>query len=211
MNKIIILFSAVATAITAASCSGEKKTNTETAEQTTTNSGEEAIYQIAADTNSRVIWKGVMLGIKEHFGTLNFKEGQISVKGNQVTGGNFIVDMNTINPTDKNYDAKTGYGVEKFISHITSADFFDVANYPTASFTITSVNGNEATGTLSIRGKENTETVKNISVTEENGIVTAKGTLTFNRKNYDVAWDMPAKDMIISNDVELQIQLSAKK
>ena len=152
-----------------------------------------------------------MLGVKEHTGLINFTEGKLTAKGNQLTGGTFTVDMKSIKVTDKNYDEKSGYGVNKFLGHIASADFFDVANNPAATFTITSVTGNEATGTLKIRGKENTETLKNISITENNGTINAKGTLTFDRKKYDVVYDTGAKDMIISNDVALEIAMTGKK
>ena len=210
MNKTITLFSSIALAVVIASCGNEQKP----AEETTTGTqatGEETAYTISTDSTSHILWKGVMLGIKEHFGTLNFKDAKLTTKAGQLVGGNFTVDMNSIKPTDKNYDPKTGYGVEKFIGHITSADFFDAANNPTATFTITSVNGNEATGTLKIRGKENVETLKNISFTENNGTISAKGTLTFDRKKYDVAYDTGAKDMVISNDVALEITLTGKK
>jgi polyisoprenoid-binding protein YceI len=210
MNKTITLFSGITLALLIASCGNEQKP-AEEATAATEATGEETAYIISTDSTSHILWKGVMIGIKEHFGTLNFKDAKLTTKAGQLVGGNFTVDMNSIKPTDKNYDPKTGYGVEKFISHITSPDFFDVANHPTATFIITSVNGNEATGTLNVRGKENTETVKNISVTEVDGEITAKGVLTFDRKKYDVAWDMPAKDMIISNDVALEITLTGKK
>lgn len=210
MNKTITLLSSIALAVVIASCGNEQKP----AEETTTAAeatGEETTYTINTDSTSHVMWKGVMLGVKEHTGTVNFTEGKLTAKGNQLTGGTFTVNMKSIKVTDKNYDEKSGYGVNKFLGHIASADFFDIDNHPTATFTITSVNGNEATGTLKIRGKENTETLKNISITESNGTISAKGTLTFDRKKYDVAFDTGAKDMVISNDVALEITLTGKK
>ena len=210
MNKRITLFSSIALAVVIASCGNEQKP----AEETTTGTeatGEETAYTINTDSTSHILWKGVMLGVKEHTGIINFTEGKLTAKGNQLTGGTFTVDMKSIKVTDKNYDEKSGYGVNKFLGHIASADFFDVENNPAATFTITSVTGNEATGTLKIRGKENTETLKNISITENNGTINAKGTLTFDRKKYDVVYDTGAKDMIISNDVALEIAMTGKK
>lgn len=210
MNKTITQFSSIALALIIASCGNEQKP----AEETTTGTqatGEETAYTISTDSTSHIVWKGVMLGVKEHTGLINFTEGKLTAKGNQLTGGTFTVDMKSIKVTDKNYDEKSGYGVNKFLGHIASADFFDVENNPAATFTITSVTGNEATGTLKIRGKENTETLKNISITENNGTINAKGTLTFDRKKYDVVYDTGAKDMIISNDVALEIAMTGKK
>ena len=192
MNKTITLLSSIALAVVIASCGNEQKSAEETSTATEA-TGEETAYTINTDNTSHVLWKGVMLGVKEHTGTVNFTEGKLSAKGKQLTGGAFTVDMKSIKVTDKNYDEKSGYGVNKFLGHITS------------------VTGNEAAGTLKIRGKENTETLKNISITENNGIITAKGTLTFDRKKYDVAFDTGVKDMVISNDVELAIELTGKK
>lgn len=210
MNKTITLFSSIALSLIIASCGNEQKPAEEATSATET-TGEETAYIINTDSTSHVMWKGVMLGVKEHTGIINFTEGKLTAKGNQLTGGTFTVDMKSIKVTDKNYDEKSGYGVNKFLGHIASPDFFDVENNPAATFTITSVTGNEATGTLKIRGKENTETLKNISITENNGTINAKGTLTFDRKKYDVVYDTGAKDMIISNDIALEITLTGKK
>lgn len=204
-----LFFTAVAAALFFAACSNEPKQAEES--ETPETVAKEVIYTIATDSASIVEWKGVMLGIKEHTGTADFTSGSITVKGGQVTGGTFTVDMTSLKTTDSNYDEATGYGREKLIGHLSAPDFFDVANYPTATFSITSVNGNEAKGTLTVRGKSNEETVKDINITEADGTVTAKGTLTFDRKKYNVAFDMASKEMVISNDIVLDITLFAKR
>lgn len=171
----------------------------------------QATYTVNADSSSFVIWKGVMLGVKEHVGKVSFKEGNLTVKGGQLVSGSFTVDLGTIAPLDTNYNEKAGYGKSKLIGHLSSADFFDVANFPTASFVVKSVNGNSATGTLTARGKSNDETLNNIVINENNGALKASGQLKFDRKKYDVKFDMPMKDMVISNDIELNIELTGKK
>jgi polyisoprenoid-binding protein YceI len=106
---------------------------------------------------------------------------------------------------DKNYDAAKGNTAEKLVGHLSSADFFDVANHPTASFEITEVaeDGSSAKGKLTVRGITNEETVKNITLADG----TLNGTLTFDRTKYDVAWTHPVKEMLISNDIALVIAL----
>lgn len=205
MKQKTFLLITISLALVIASCS-----NTPKSQEDTTSEVKDATYTLNADTTSRIVWKGVMLGVKEHTGTINIAEGKITTKGGLLVAGNFTIDMKSIKTTDKNYNVAAGYPPEKLLAHLGSADFFDVANHPTATFTITSVNNNEVTGTLKIRGKENTETVKNIIVSENNGTVTATGTLTFNRKKYDVAFDNGAKDMVISDDIELQVKLTGK-
>ena len=191
------------------SCNTANKQTDEAA--TESPSTQEMAYAITTNSTSVVKWKGVMLGVKEHFGTISLKEGTLSVNNGQVSGGSFTFDMTTIKPTDANYDTKTGATPERLVGHLTSPDFFDVANNPTSSFAIDSVNGNEAIGTLTIRGKSNSEVLKNIVVKEENGTVKASGTLTYDRKKYGVAFDMPMKDMVISKDIEMAIEISGSK
>lgn len=156
---------------------------------------------------SNVKWTGEMLGIKAHFGNINLSEATLTLEGDKVAGGSFVVDMSSITPLDENYTepgSKQGTK-EMLIGHLSSPDFFDVANHPTASFEITSVSedGTSATGKLTIRGISNEETVENIKVAD--GTVT--GTLTFDRKKYSVAWDSPMKDAVLSNDIPLEVTL----
>lgn len=204
-SKVTLIAFAVLTVL--ASCNNQPAQQQPTETQPTATGGTYIIDTAA----SSVKWKGVMLGIKEHFGTVNLTQGILTVENGNVKGGSFTVNLNTITPTDANYDEKSGYGKEKLVAHLSSPDFFDVANFPTATFVIDSVKGTEATGTLTVRGKSNTETVKNISVTEQNGTIKATGTLIFDRKKYGVAFDMPVKDKIISNDIEVTVELSGNK
>lgn len=206
MKKLQLFFPVIAAVAILASCNSKPATE----ETTTTTTAVATTYTIDTAT-SNVKWKGVMLGIKEHFGNVKLTQGTLSTEGAAVKGGSFTVSLTSIQPTDSTYDVKAGYTPEKLVGHLSSPDFFDVANFPTATFVIDSVNGTEATGTLTVRGKSNTETVKNIVVTEENGAVKATGTLTFDRKKYGVAFDMPVKDMVISNDIELTIELTGAK
>lgn len=210
MKKQTLFLSAICGVLLFASCNSGNQNSSETANAEPA-AGAEETYTVATDSTSTIKWKGVMLGVKEHFGTISLKEGSIITKGEQLAGGSFTVDMATIKPTDSNYDVKAGYTAEKLVGHLSSPDFFDIPNNPTASFKIDSVSGSEAYGTLTIRGKSNAETVKEVTLKEEGGVLKASGKLTFDRKKYDVAFDMPVKDMVLSNDVELVIELSAKK
>lgn len=192
-----------------ASCNN--KTAEETSAVAVDSTGVEAIYTVNTDSTSFVFWKGVMLGVKEHTGKVLFKDGSVTVKGAQLVAGSFTVDLGSIALLDTNYNEKAGYGKAKLIGHLSSPDFFDVANFSTASFVVKTVNGNSATGTLTVRGKANDETLSDIVVTETDGALKASGKLKFNRKKYDVKFDMPMKDMVISNDIELNIELTGKK
>jgi len=208
MKKIVLNLSLVlATAFMLASCNSK---TAETAEGTTDSTAVENVYTINTDASSKVEWKGEMLKMYSHSGTLVLKEGSLTTKGGAITAGTFTVDLTTITPTDSNYDNKDKTAAN-LVGHLSSPDFFDVANNPTATFVINSLNGNEATGTLTIRGKSNEETLKNIVLTETDGTVTATGTINFDRQKYGVAFKMTVKDMVLGDDIALDIAITGKK
>lgn len=154
---------------------------------------------------STVNWKGEMMGMYSHNGSVAVKEANVSMAGDKVAGGSFVVDLGTITPLDKNYDVAKGNTPEKLVEHLSSPDFFDVASHPTASFEITevAVDGSSAKGNLTVRGITNEETVKNITLVDG----TLNGTLTFDRTKYDVAFTHPVKEMVLSNEIALEIAL----
>jgi polyisoprenoid-binding protein YceI len=156
-------------------------------------------------TNSTVKWTGTMLGVKSHYGMVNLTEGSLSVKGGQVTAGSFTADLKTIAPQDTNFNEKSPK--EGLIGHLSSADFFAVDSFPTASFVIKSVEGNTATGDLTVRGRTNSEKVTDIVVTEDAGTVKTTGKLVFDRQKYGVAFKA-GKDVVLNDNIELEITLT---
>lgn len=169
---------------------------------------ERAVMIDAASSN--VKWTGTMLGVKSHYGTVALSEAKLTVKGPTVTGGSFIVDLNEIKAMDDAYapdDAEKGTRA-MLIGHLKSDDFFNVEQYPKASFEITSVDGNTAVGKLTVRDKTHEEKVTDIEVKEENGTVTVTGKLNFDRQKYGVAWSSGAKDMVLNDSIELDITLT---
>jgi len=159
---------------------------------------------------SKVVWTGTMLGIKSHHGVVTVN-GSFSAKANTLTGGEFTVDLNTIAPEDTLYAPEGSKQGTKamLIGHLKSPDFFDVATYPTATFKITGVEGNTATGDFTVRGVTNTENVTDIEITTEDGVAKATGKLVFDRQKYGVAWSSGSKDAILNDNIELTIELTA--
>lgn len=159
---------------------------------------------------SNVNWTGTMLGIKSHNGTVALTDAKLMVKGPSVTGGSFTVDLSSIKPLDEAYapdDAEQGTR-SMLVGHLQSADFFDVANHPKASFEITSVEGNTATGKLTVRGVTNEEKVTDIAVTDDKGAITATGKLAFDRQKYGVAWSSGSADAVLNDMIELEVSLT---
>lgn len=89
----------------------------------------------ACPHQSKIYWKGTK-PTGEHTGFIKLKEGgKFLVEDNQLVGGEFIIDMNSIVDIDIE-DAEMN---AKLIGHLKSADFFHADSFPTAKFVITSV------------------------------------------------------------------------
>lgn len=165
---------------------------------------EETTYQLDA-AESAVMWKGSMLGMYSHEGTLNIKEGFITTVDGKVTGGKVVVDMSSMSPTDANFDEEKT--PDKLVGHLSSADFFDVANFPTASLNVTSVKESKGSGKLTVRGNTGTVEFVDVNSVVEDDRFKAKANMTFDRTAYDVSWSHPIKENVLSNDIEIQIEL----
>lgn len=85
-------------------------------------------------TNSKIEWEGKKI-TGTHEGTIQLKEGKLIFEGNTLVGGEFIIDMTTINVTDL-----SGGGKERLEGHLKSDDFFGVDNHPTSKLVIKSAN-----------------------------------------------------------------------
>ncbi len=132
--------------------------------------------------DSKVTWKGYKV-TGSHEGTIALKEGTLSFKGDQLVGGNFTVDMTSINTTDL-----SGEYQGKLNGHLKSDDFFGVQKFPSATLKITSAKANgknsyEVTGDLTIKGKTN-------PITFDMSIYGSKAsaTLKVDRSKYDVRY-----------------------
>jgi len=143
-----------------------------------------------------------------HYGTIAVKSGSIEVTGEQITAGEFVIDMASITPTDSGYGEENPK--EKLIGHLSTWDFFEIEKFPTASFVVKSHEGNTVTGDLTIRDKTNEESITIEKMEMMDGKLMASGHLVFDRQKYDLAWEHYLKDVILSDDIKLDISLVAK-
>jgi polyisoprenoid-binding protein YceI len=119
----------------------------------------------------------------EHNGTVGISAGALNVNGNKLIGGNFTIDLKTIKALDI---TDPGYN-QKFIGHITSGDFFEVEKFPTASFVITKVAGNQVTGNLTVKGITKSITFP-AEIAVKGGKVTAKANITIDRTDFNIKY-----------------------
>lgn len=204
-TKIVIIGMMVSTALLFTACSqgGQRQSETKNENKKV---GITKDFKVSP-ASSKLMWKGEMLGVYSHEGTLAITQADIKVKDGKITGGTFTADMNSITPTDENYNPEEGSTPEKLVGHLSSEDFFDVENHPTTRFEITSVTDESVLGNLTIRGITHQEEVKNVNIVQNDNGTSITGELVFDRKKYDVAWDSPMKDRVLSNDIELKIEL----
>lgn len=131
---------------------------------------------------STVTWKAYKV-TGSHTGTIALKSGALIFDDGKLTGGEFTVDMTTINTTDLEGDYKN-----KLDGHLHSDDFFSTASHPTSTLVFTKVqasgkNSYEVMGNLTIKGI--TKPV-NLEVSVYGSKATA--TMKVDRAQYDVKY-----------------------
>ncbi len=173
MKKLIVLAIALSTAFV--SCKENKKVDVK--EEVKVVKTASALNNVDLAT-SVLNWKGAK-PTGEHNGTVALKSGGILIENGVVSAGEFVVDMSTIT----NLDMKGKEGAGKLEGHLKSADFFDVATYPTAKFVITKVEENE--GKLSVTGNLNIKDVTK-SITIPATLSEVDGNYVFKSDNFNI-------------------------
>jgi polyisoprenoid-binding protein YceI len=157
-------------------------------------------------TESKVVWKGYKV-TGSHEGTIAIKSGNLEFTNNALVGGNFVIDMTSINTTDLKGDSKNNLD-----GHLKSDDFFGVKNFPEAKLDITKItpNGKNAytvEGNLTIKGKTHNQ---NFTMSVYGNKATAN--LKIDRTKYDVRYGSASffdglKDKAIYDDFDLNVDL----
>jgi polyisoprenoid-binding protein YceI len=195
---------------------GEKVTAGEAVATPTSNQAE--AITLAIDTETSVInWTGAKLVGKQHNGTIQLASGELKIANDQIVGGNFVIDMNSISNSDME-----GGGKERLEGHLMSDDFFSVATYPTATFEIAEVKAigdkpdatHEITGNLTMRGITKSIVIPaNVSMSEA-GVKAMTPAFTIDRTQWEVMYDAgvlgTAKDDIINDEIGLTINLATR-
>ena len=131
--------------------------------------------------SSSITWVGKKVTGK-HMGTIDLKEGYFEMDGENITGGEFVIDMTSIACTDLEGDSKG-----QLEGHLKSDDFFGVENFPTAKLVITKAvkegNSYAVSGDLTIK-----ETTEPVTFELEKAGDTFTTTLTIDRSKYNVRY-----------------------
>jgi len=147
------------------------------------NAPKKAAEGLAVDTKgSKIHWLAKKV-TGQHEGFISISNGNLSVAKGKVTGGTFTIDMKSIVCTDI---TDAGYN-QKFISHITTGDFFEVEKFPTATFKITKVAGSNITGDLTLHGITKSITFP-ATITSAAGKVTATAKIPVDRTDFNIKY-----------------------
>ena len=177
--------------------------------------GNFAFGQTKKVVGSEVNWWGYKIAktkASSHNGTVNLKSGNIVMKGNQVVGGTFVLDMTSLTSTDLSGEYQT-----KLNSHLKTGDFFEVEKYPTATYTITSVKKNDdkiynyiVNGKLTVKGKTNAVSFP-AKISNSKGVVSlVSNKFTFDRQKFDVAYKSTMQDVLVKDDIDMLVKVTAK-
>lgn len=155
---------------------------------------------------SKVIWKGYKV-TGSHEGTIAIENGTLTFDDDKLVGGEFVIDMTSIENTDLEGDYKT-----KLEGHLKSDDFFGVETHPTASLVFTNVkasgkNAYDITGDLTIKG-----ITKPVNFTMAIYGSKANATLKIDRSEYNVRYGSSSffdglKDKAIYDEFDLVADL----
>lgn len=168
---------------------------------------------------SFIHWKGSKPG-GEHIGIVRFASGFVKLNGTEVAGGEFVADMATI--TDE--ELRINEMKNMLESHLKSADFFDVANFPTAQFSIHKVVllpddpvfTMEISGPLVIKGISNDVSFKIKPLSEVEPVSFTTNEVILNRTLWKVNYNSKSifksiTEKIIHDEFEISVTIEFKK
>ena len=156
---------------------------------------------------STVNWVGKKLA-GQHSGTIALKNGTLIFKKDKLVGGNFVINMTTINTTD----LKAGEGKEDLDGHLKSGDFFGVEKFPTSTLVFKKI-GTKAKGIYTVTADLTIKGITNpISFDLATTANSAATNLKVNRTKYDIKYGSGSffdnlGDKTISDDFELNVAL----
>ncbi|WP_026902970.1 YceI family protein [Pedobacter glucosidilyticus] len=175
-----------------------------------------AVVEYKVDTQkSKIEWIGKKV-TGEHRGEIKLSSGVLNYNGNALSGGNFIINMNSMTVTDLEGEMNA-----KLLGHLKADDFFGVDKHAQSKFTITKVTPVSSgkvniTGNLTIKGITQPITFP-AAVSIKNGVLVAVAQgVKVDRTKYDIKYGSKSffdslGDKAINDDFELNINLVAKK
>lgn len=165
----------------------------------------DAVIDLSA---SRIFLKGTkMMGLGKHEGEIALRSGYLLERNNQLIGGEFLVEMNSIKVTD--IPATDPIPIRNLTNHLKSVDFFNVDKYPISTFRIEQIIRNVNGDLIIIGGLEIKEITNRISFLAEEYENQFKAAVEIDRFNWDIAFSGSWADrMLVDREIQLRIELA---
>lgn len=181
---------------------------------------EEAV-QFEVDTTSSVIeWQGTK-PTGAHTGTIQLEEGSFMANDSIIESGRFVMDMNSITVTDLQGEEKQNLEAHlKGTVEGKEGDFFNVNQYPEATFEVTGVSQREGQTYLqgNLTMKEETKNVEFPVNINRNGdtLQLTSDSFTIDRTQWGVNYGSQSVfdslgDNFINDEIELTINVTARR
>ncbi len=167
-------------------------------------------------SSSAISWEGEYLSGLTEKGAVMLKSGSLKVENGLITGGNFVVDMNSIDSLPHK---------DLLVNHLKSNEFFGVETYPTATFVLkkmipSSEEGAKEgryviAGDLTIRGI--TKPISFLAtIKQEEGSLHSTALFAVNRADWEVKYNSPTffsglGDKMIRDAITIDLDLKADK
>ncbi|MFL0354648.1 YceI family protein [Xanthomarina sp. GH4-25] len=210
----------VAIAVSVVACKKAKEANTSEAEPAAV--AESTSQKYVTDVNASTIeWKGFK-PTATHNGTIKIDTGVFQVMDNKLQSGTFLIDMASIEVLDLEGEYKTN--LENHLKGTVEGkegDFFNINQFPSAAFEISSVESLEAgktmlSGNLTIKGIENNISFPVTVSNEGDKLTISSESFTIDRTKWGVNYGSKSifdnlGDKFINDEMELKINIVAFK
>ncbi len=175
----------------------------------------------SVDTTESVIdWQGEK-PTGTHTGTIKVAQGSFKANDSVIESGTFVIDMQSIEVTDLEGEEKANLEAHlKGTVEGKEGDFFNVTEYPKATFEVTGITEKEGQSMLqgNLTIKEETKNIEfpvNISQDGESITITSEE-FTIDRTKWNVNYGSKSVfdglgDKFINDEVALKLNLKAKK
>ena len=157
-------------------------------------------------SESSIHWLGEKI-TGQHEGNINLLSGSLIMENGSLIGGDFVVDMNSIAPTDLK-----GESAKKLEGSLKSEEWFDVGKHAQAKLVFTSVVSQDeglynVTGDFTIKGKTNPATFElQVNDLEATAKVIIDRTL-YNILHGSTSFFDNLKDKMINDFFEIDVSL----
>ena len=220
-KRIFNIFMIAAISAGTVACKNDKQNEVEPGEAQAAATASEVSREYVIDTTESTIeWRGTK-PTGEHRGTISIESGSFTATEEQIESGTVVIDMTSIEVTDEDISEEDRENLEKHLMGTVEGketDFFNVREYPTATFEVTGVTERDGQkmlqGNLTIKDEtKNIEFPVNTSI-DENELTLESETFTIDRTDWNVNYGSKSVfdnlgDNFISDDMELTIDVRA--